>query len=106
MEAHRAEMGRPAGSATCSDCAKRRTTCWGWNWLDHAVRDFRFAARALRRTPGFAIGAVLSLALGFALAATTVAVSNVYLLRSDLYEQRNACITSGMRLRVHGNRVA
>ena len=86
MEAHRAEMGRPAAFGNVQRLREEAHDVWGWNWLDHLVRDLRFGARALRRTPGFAIGAVLSLALGFALAATAVSVSNAYLLRSQPYE--------------------
>ncbi len=47
--------------------------------------DLVFAARTLRRSPGFAVVAVLSLACGFALAATTMAVVNAYLIRSLPY---------------------
>ena len=54
---------------------------WGWLWLDHARRDVRFALRALGRTPAFTVGTVLSLALGLAIAACAVAVTNAYLLQ-------------------------
>jgi len=46
-----------------------------------AFQDIRFAIRALRRAPGFTATAVLSLGLGFALAACTLAVLNAYLIR-------------------------
>ena len=86
MEAHRAQMGQPPRFGNLQRLREEAHDVWGWNWLDQLVRDVRLAARALWRTPGFALGAVLSLALGFALAATAVAVSNAYLLRSQPYE--------------------
>jgi putative ABC transport system permease protein len=45
-------------------------------------RDLHYGARTLGKNKGFAFVAVFSLALGFALAATTLAVVNAYLLRS------------------------
>src|SRR5260370_36140726 len=36
----------------------------GVTLIDHAVRDVRYAARMLRANPGFALVAILSLALG------------------------------------------
>jgi hypothetical protein len=43
--------------------------------------DLRFAGRSLRRSRGFAISAIVSLALGVALTASTLAVMNSYLVR-------------------------
>jgi hypothetical protein len=37
---------------------------WGWNWLDDLWRDIRLALRALRQSPGFALGAAMILSLG------------------------------------------
>src|SRR5215216_4293815 len=54
----------------------------GVPWLEHLLRDLRLAVRSLRRTPGFTITAITTLALGLALVAMTMAVVNAYLLRS------------------------
>jgi putative ABC transport system permease protein len=37
---------------------------WSWNWLESLARDMRFSLRALRRTPGFSVIAILVMALG------------------------------------------
>jgi predicted permease len=54
---------------------------WGWMWLDRTTRDVRLAVRALRRTPAFTFGSIVSLTLGFAITASAVAVMNAYLRR-------------------------
>ncbi len=47
---------------------------WGWNWLETMISDARFALRQLRRNPGFATAAVLTLAMGI---GTTTALFTV-----------------------------
>ena len=37
---------------------------WSWNWLDSLVRDLRYIVRTLVHSPGFAVIAVLIIALG------------------------------------------
>ena len=85
MIAHRAMMGEPARFGNTLQLRERARDVWGWNWLDGLVRDLRFAARGLRRTPVFTLVVTLSLALGFALTATVVSVVNAYLVRSLPY---------------------
>lgn len=85
MEAHRSLMNDPRRFGNTLRIHEEARDVWGWRWLDTLARDLRFAVRALRRTPGFTIVTVSSLALGFALTAATVAVVNAYLIRSVPY---------------------
>jgi MacB-like periplasmic core domain len=45
---------------------------WTWRWLDGVAQDLRYGVRSLRRQPGFALTAVLTLSIGIGL-NTTVA---------------------------------
>lgn len=50
-------------------------------WLDDLRRDTRYAVRSLARNPGFAAGAVLTLALGVGANTTVFSVVNTVLLK-------------------------
>jgi putative ABC transport system permease protein len=47
-----------------------------WNWLETLLHDLRFGGRLLTRNPGFAVAAILSLALG--IGATTATFCIIY----------------------------
>src|SRR5947209_6606303 len=51
-------------------------------WLDTTVQDLRFAARRLRRSPGFAAAAILSLALGIGANTGLFSLIDALLLRA------------------------
>src|SRR5579863_5916037 len=42
----------------------RARATWNWSWLESLLHDARYSVRTLRRTPGFAVIAILVIALG------------------------------------------
>ena len=63
-----------------------------WGWLDDVAQDTRFALRALRHSPGFALTAVATLAFGIGVNSGMFTLVNGLLLR-PLYERSDQVVS-------------
>jgi predicted permease len=81
MQAHREMMREPRHFGNTLRLREEARDVWGWNWLDDAWRDVKFASRALRRSPGFTLGATLVLTLGIGLNITLFQIYNLAVLK-------------------------
>jgi predicted permease len=86
-EAARYAARRQFGNATALQETSREL--WGWRALDELARNLRLALRTLRRGPGFAAVAVITLALGIGLNIAVFALVYKVVLRPVNYRDIN-----------------
>lgn len=80
---------------------------WGWTSIDNLCRDFKYAARRLRKSPGFTTVAVFTLALGIGANTAIFTLIQQVMLNplpvahaSELYslgDNKNGCCWGGLQ---------
>jgi predicted permease len=82
LEAHWASRRRLGNVTRVREESRER---WSVPWLDHLQQDVRYAIRGLRRSPGFALSAIVTLGLGIGANAAMFSVIDRLMLRPHAY---------------------
>jgi predicted permease len=77
-EAHSTALRRFGNPTLVRDQAR---STWSWTWLERSVRDVRYGARTLTRSPGFSLIAILVMALGIGATTSLFSIVRAVLLK-------------------------
>ncbi len=81
IEFHRQMSGDPAAMGNITRAREDSRAVWIWPWLESLWQDLRYAVRNLRRSPGFALVALLTLGTAIGLNTSFFTVFNAIALR-------------------------
>jgi hypothetical protein len=75
---------------------------WGWMWLERLCQDVHYALRVMRKNPGFAATAVLTLAIGIGANTAIFSVVDPIFFRPFPYERPDQLVAVHEILRLGG----
>ncbi len=83
LEFHREMAARVGGMPLGNTLLLREEArdAWGWTWMERLSQDLGYAARQLRRSPGFTLAAILMLGIGIGVNVAAFGFFNLMVLR-------------------------
>src|ERR1019366_2187475 len=81
LSAEEARMAAVRSFGNPSLLREQARSTWGWSWLEKFLRDLRYGARTLARSPGFTLLSILVMALGIGSTTSLFTIVRAVLLK-------------------------